>query len=69
MKFSVGLMLSTFGIFWSVEGAGASWPGADVAILGILAFLILISLAMVATLRRRHERQTPLAASTASIGE
>src|SRR5262249_21606636 len=39
MKFSVGLMLSTFGIFWSVEGAGIEWPGADLAILGILAFL------------------------------
>jgi len=31
MKFAVGLMLTTFGIFWSVEGTGIAWPGADVA--------------------------------------
>ena len=29
MKFAVGVMLTTFGIFWSAEGAGAHWPGAD----------------------------------------
>src|SRR5581483_7206963 len=27
MKFAVGVMLTTFGIFWSTEGAGAHWPG------------------------------------------
>ncbi|MBV8064649.1 MAG: hypothetical protein JOY73_03915, partial [Actinobacteria bacterium] len=26
MKFAVGVMLTTFGIFWSTEGAGAHWP-------------------------------------------
>ena len=49
MKFAVGLMLATFGIFWSVEGAGGEWPGADLAILGILGFLTLVSVG----LRRR----------------
>src|SRR3981189_3748648 len=39
MKFAVGLMLTTFGIFWGAEGAGANWPGGDLALLGILAFL------------------------------
>ena len=29
IKFAVGTMLTTFGIFWSVEGAGADWPGGD----------------------------------------
>jgi uncharacterized membrane protein len=57
MKFAVGLMLSSFGIFWSVEGAGAQWPGADLSILGILAFLTIGSLALVAILRRTYERQ------------
>ena len=32
-------MLTTFGIFWSVEGAGADWPGSDAALLGVLAFV------------------------------
>ena len=58
MKFSVGLMLSAFGIFWAVEGTGATWPGTDLAILGILAFLTVISLGLVALLRRMREQHT-----------
>ena len=37
IKYAVGLLLSTFGVFWSSEGAGLDWPGGDLAILGILA--------------------------------
>jgi uncharacterized membrane protein len=58
MKFAVGLMLTTFGVFWSVEGAGASWPGSDAAILGVLAFVGLSSFVLVRLLRR--ERRTQL---------
>ena len=54
MKFTVGVMLTTFGIFWSTEGAGAHWPGADVSLLGILAFVIVVSLALVEVLKREH---------------
>jgi uncharacterized membrane protein len=54
LKFAVGAMLTTFGIFWGAEGAGASWPGEDAAILGILAFVLLLSLSMIALLRRRR---------------
>src|SRR6266700_2746915 len=50
MKFAVGIALTTFGIFWSTEGAGASWPGSDAAILGVLAFVILTSAGLVALL-------------------
>ena len=38
LKFAVGVMLTTFGTFWGAEGAGVSWPGGEVAILGVLAF-------------------------------
>jgi uncharacterized membrane protein len=34
MKFAVGLMLTTFGIFWSAEGAGIAWPGTDLIAKG-----------------------------------
>ncbi len=68
MKFSVGLMLTTFGIFWSIEGTGIAWPGGDVAILGILVFLTLVSLGMVAALRRMRQRQTLMAASATGTG-
>lgn len=46
------------GIFWSVEGAGAEWPGSDLSILGILAFLTLTSFAFAAILRRADQRTT-----------
>jgi uncharacterized membrane protein len=58
MKFAVGLMLTTFGVFWSAEGAGADWPGSDAAILGVLGFVVLSSFLLVRLLRR--ERRTRL---------
>jgi uncharacterized membrane protein len=54
LKFGVGAMLTTFGIFWGAEGAGVDWPGGDAAILAILGFTLGASLALVAALRRRH---------------
>ena len=32
LKFFVGIMLSSFGLFWTGEGLGVDWPGADLAI-------------------------------------
>jgi uncharacterized membrane protein len=52
MKLAVGVMLSSFGMFWGAEGAGASWPGGDAALLAIVAALALIALAMIEVLRR-----------------
>jgi uncharacterized membrane protein len=52
IKFAVGIMLTTFGIFWSTEGAGASWPGSDLALIALLAFVSGVSAAFVAILRR-----------------
>ncbi len=63
LKFAVGVMLTTFGIFWSTEGAGGSWPGSDAALFGVLAFVILVSFACVGLLRRR--RRTMLVAAEA----
>jgi uncharacterized membrane protein len=54
LKFAVGVMLSTFGIFWGAEGAGVKWPGNDASIFGILAFVLLLSIGLVAALRQRH---------------
>ncbi len=57
IKFGVGVLLSTFGLFWSAEGLGVKWPGSDLAILGILTFMTLISVGFVALLRNRHAHQ------------
>jgi uncharacterized membrane protein len=51
MKFAVGVMLTTFGIFWSAEGAGAHWPGGDASLPGVLAFVCITSFAFVRLLR------------------
>jgi uncharacterized membrane protein len=54
MKFAVGVMLTTFGIFWGAEGAGAHWPGDDASLPGVLGFVIVLSFSSVALLRRRR---------------
>lgn len=54
LKFVVGVLLSSFGIFWGGEGAGVEWPGGDFAILGVIAFVGLVSFGLTRALRRRR---------------
>jgi len=58
LKFGVGVMLTSFGIFWSAEGAGVSWPGADASLLGLIGFMVLVSLGLVEILRRALATRT-----------
>ena len=37
LKTVVGVMLTTFGMFWAGEGAGVDWPGGELALLPLLA--------------------------------
>jgi len=53
LKFAVGVMLSAFGLFWTGEGFGVDWPGADLAILAFIALFLGAGLACVALLNRR----------------
>ena len=48
LKFGVGVMLTSFGIFWGAEGAGAHWPGGDAALLVIVPATLVCALGMVA---------------------
>ena len=52
MKFAVGVMLSSFGMFWGVEGAGANWPGGDAALLVIIPGVLASALAITWVVRR-----------------
>jgi uncharacterized membrane protein len=52
LKFAVGVMLSSYGIFWVAEGAGASWPGGDASLVALIAAVLAASLVMVALVRR-----------------
>ena len=59
LKFSVGLLLTSFGTFWAVEGVGGAWPGEDAAILGLLVVYTLASFAVVQVLRRQVATPAP----------
>jgi uncharacterized membrane protein len=52
MKLAVGVLLTAFGIFWGVEGTGATWPGADAALPAVVAFVALAAWGLIAILRQ-----------------
>ncbi|HTT95002.1 MAG TPA: hypothetical protein VMF55_10030 [Solirubrobacterales bacterium] len=58
MKFTVGVLLTSFGIFWGAEGAGASWPGGEASLAPLVAVVLAASLAMVAEVRGRAATAT-----------
>ena len=62
LKFGVGVLLTSFGIFWGGEGAGVNWPGSDLAILGIVGFLGLVSFALTRQLKSQHVAVGPAVA-------
>jgi uncharacterized membrane protein len=78
MKYAVGLLLSTFGLFWAVEGLGffdptlraagesLEWPGGTWALLVLLGAWFVLSRLAVVGLRRlpasRRAVATPSAA-------
>ncbi|HSZ70308.1 MAG TPA: hypothetical protein VK756_08090 [Solirubrobacteraceae bacterium] len=51
LKFAVGVMLTSFGMFWGAEGAGASWPGNDAALIALIPGVLIAANAMVWALR------------------
>src|SRR5258705_2862763 len=55
LKFTVGVMLSAFGLFWTGEGLGVSWPGADLIILAFAVLLVLVAALGVVVLRREPQ--------------
>ncbi len=65
MKYAVAILLSSFGLFWAVEGIGffgparesLQWPGGTVALLIILAAWIAVSQATVVLLRGLARRR------------
>jgi Ca2+/H+ antiporter, TMEM165/GDT1 family len=53
LQLIVGVLLTTFGTFWSLEGIGVDWPGSDAAILGLIAFYGLTAALYLILERRR----------------
>lgn len=59
IKFVVGVMLTAFGMYWAAEGAGAHWPGSDLALLALIPAVGLYALLLVAVSRRRPSEAEP----------
>lgn len=56
MKFAVGVMLTSFGTFWGTEGAGATWPGHDAALLVLVPVVALAAEGCIGWLHSRRAR-------------
>lgn len=57
LQLVVGILLTTFGSFWAPEGLGITWPGGDVAILGLLGAYLLTAAINIAIERRGGHRR------------
>jgi uncharacterized membrane protein len=53
LKFVVGVMLTSFGLFWGGEGVHAGWPGGETTLLVLIPAVALFAIAMSACMRRR----------------
>jgi uncharacterized membrane protein len=53
LQLVVGILLTTFGTFWAVEGLGVEWPASDGAILGLLALYVITGATYITIERRR----------------
>jgi uncharacterized membrane protein len=59
LKYGVGVLLTTFGTFWAVEGLGVfaddraslAWPAGDLSIVVVLLVWVVVSQLMIRTLR------------------
>jgi uncharacterized membrane protein len=56
LQLVVGILLTTFGSFWATEGLGVTWPGGDVAIIGLLAVYLLTAVINISFERRGARR-------------
>jgi uncharacterized membrane protein len=62
LKFTVGILLTSFGIFWAGEGVGLNWPGEDLSLLAIIGFLLAGSFTIVVLARPSSEQRGTVAA-------
>jgi uncharacterized membrane protein len=54
LKYVVGIVLSTFGVFFAAEGLGVTWPLSDAALLYLAAGFFLISQLQIRVLTRER---------------
>jgi uncharacterized membrane protein len=59
IKTLVGVMLTSFGVFWVGEGAGVHWPGDDLAIPVLVGFFVVVYFAFTAFMRTQLPTPVP----------
>ena len=72
LKFSVGVLLTAFGIFWGAEGSAgtaARWPGDNWAVLALIAGVLVFALIVVEVLKSLKRKERVLAAAKQSTKE
>jgi len=52
MKLAVGIMLTSFGVFWVGEGSGLHWPGSDLMILVLVGVFAMTAFVLSLAMRR-----------------
>jgi uncharacterized membrane protein len=66
LKFIVGIMLTTFGTFWSGESFGITWPFSDLFLL-LLATLYLVASALLITAIKQRKPGVVLATTVSQV--
>jgi uncharacterized membrane protein len=61
LKFIVGVMLTTFGTFWTGEGLGVAWPFSDAFLLVLVALYLVASFVLIMWLRQVKQQRLALA--------
>lgn len=56
LKYAVGVLLSTFGIFFAGEGLGVVWPAHDLALVYLALALLVVTQLQIRTLRAAGAR-------------
>jgi len=69
LKFGVGIMLTSFGVFWVGEGAGLRWPGRDAAILVLILGYLLLSVILVRWLRATAPGEDRASPTSGPVGD
>jgi uncharacterized membrane protein len=68
LKLGVGVMLTSFGVFWVGEGAGIHWPGADLWLLTLVALFSVVALVSIRVMRRALLEGRPAVAKAPAHG-